>query len=224
MQKVIGFLAELKENNNREWFNNNRARYEESRDKMLFMTELLNAELSKFDPNIPIMNPKDCLFRIFRDVRFSNDKRPYKTNMGSYIAKGGRKSIQAGYYFHFEPGRCFVGGGIYMPQSEPLKVIRTAIYEAPEEFIQIIEDKSFRNYYPEIFGEKLKIAPKNFPKDFEHIALLRYKSYSFSHHIEDEVITGSGFVEYALSAFKELFKLNRFLNTALEKMKLLAAS
>ncbi len=218
MQKVLNFLTELKENNNKEWFNKNRKRYEESRDKMLFMTELLNNEISKFDQVIPVMNPKDCLFRIFRDVRFSKDKKPYKTNMGSYIAKGGRKSMYAGYYFHIEPGMCFVGGGIYMPQPEPLKAIRTAIYQTPEEFIQIVNNKTFKKYYSEIYGEKLKTAPKNFPKDFEHIDLLRNKSYAFSHKVNDEVVISDKFIGYAVSAFKQLHKINSFLNDALEKI------
>ena len=100
MKEVLRFLSELKENNNKEWFDENRKRYEESRKKVLFLTELINQEIAKFDPEIGIKNPKDCVFRIIRDVRFSNDKTPYKTNMGSFIAKDGRKSISAGYYMH----------------------------------------------------------------------------------------------------------------------------
>ena len=218
MQNVIHFLKDLRENNNREWFNKNRARYEDSKNKMLFMTELLNAELHKIDGDIPLMNPKDCLFRIFRDVRFSKDKSPYKTNMGSYITKGGRKSMYAGYYFHFEPCMSFVGGGVYMPQPEPLKAIRTAIYDSPEEFIQIIENKKFKSYFPDMYDDKLKTSPKNFPKDFEYVDLIKYKSFAFSHQIENEVVVGADFVTYAMSAFKELYKMNRFLNDALEKI------
>ena len=117
------------------------------------------------------MNPKDCLFRIFRDVRFSKDKRPYKTNMGSFIAKGGRKSMRAGYYFHIEPDGNFAGGGIYMPPSEPLKNIRTAIFENPETFIELTETKKFKKIFTEFHGEKLKTAPKGFPREFEYINL-----------------------------------------------------
>ena len=124
MDKVLQFLQELSENNNREWFNDNRERYEKSRDKIIFLTEVLINEIKKIDPEIAGINPKDCMFRIFRDVRFSKDKQPYKTNFGSFIAKGGRKSIYPGYYFHIEPNQSFVGGGVYMPQAEPLKAIR----------------------------------------------------------------------------------------------------
>ena len=93
MQEVLNFLSELKVNNNKEWFDQNRKRYEESRKKVLFLTELIIHEINKFDPEIGNQNPKDCVFRIFRDVRFSPDKTPYKINMGSFIAKGGRKSV-----------------------------------------------------------------------------------------------------------------------------------
>ena len=127
MLKVIQFLNELSENNNREWFQKNKKWYDESREKVLFLTEVVINEIRKFDPDVPLLEPKDCLFRIFRDVRFSHDKSPYKTNFGSFIAKGGRKSSYAGYYFHIEPSGSFVGGGIYMPAAEPLKAIRDYI-------------------------------------------------------------------------------------------------
>ncbi|HDR52626.1 MAG TPA: DUF2461 domain-containing protein, partial [Mariniphaga anaerophila] len=103
MEKVLQFLRDLTENNTRDWFEANRDRYTESRDKMLFVTEVLINEIRKFDPEIPALNPKDCLFRIFRDVRFSADKRPYKTNFGSFISARGRKSDYPGYYLHVEP-------------------------------------------------------------------------------------------------------------------------
>ena len=109
MKKVLQFLQELTENNNREWFNDNRKRYEESRDKIFFLTDVFINEIKKFDPEITGISPKDCVYRIFKDVRFSKDKLPYKTNFGSFIAKGGRKSPDAGYYLHIEPDEFFIG-------------------------------------------------------------------------------------------------------------------
>ena len=217
MEKVLQFLKTLSANNNREWFNENRGWYEESRDKVLFLTELLNNEIARFDPEVPPMDPKTCMFRIFRDVRFSKDKRPYKTNFGSYIANGGRKSSNAGYYFHIEPGQSFVGGGVYKPGSGQLKAVRSHIAQHPDEFLQIINDKNFKKYYPEIYDDKLKTAPKGFPKDHQHIKLLRYKSYVFSHKVENQILTEGKFVEYAVAAYKELGNLNIFLNQALEE-------
>ena len=217
MQEVMNFLSELKVNNNKEWFDQNRKRYEESRKKVLFLTELIIHEINSFDPEIGNQNPKDCVFRIFRDVRFSNDKTPYKINMGSFIAKGGRKSVGAGYYLHVEPGGSFVGGGAYCPPADSLKALRTEIFDHPEEFKQLIHSNSFRTTYPEMYEDKLKTAPKGFPKDFMDIDLLKYKSYAFTSRISDSDVTGEAFVGKIVAAFKELSPVNRFLNTAIEK-------
>ena len=217
MEKVIQFLQELSENNNKEWFHANRKRYEESRDKVLFITEVLINEIRKWDKNIPVMNPKDCMFRIFRDVRFSKDKRPYKTNFGSFIAKGGRKSMNPGYYLHIEPEGSFIGGGIYMPPAEPLKAIRNYIAEHAEEFRDIINDKEFKQVYPEMYDHKLKTTPKGFPKDHEYIHLLRYKSYVYSTNLKKDALLGENFVESIVVAFRQLYKVNVFLNEALDK-------
>jgi uncharacterized protein (TIGR02453 family) len=216
MIQVIQFLNELSENNNREWFQNNKKRYDESREKVLFLTEVVINEIRKFDPDVPFLEPKDCLFRIFRDVRFSNDKRPYKTNFGSFIAKGGRKSMHAGYYFHIEPSGSFVGGGIYMPAAEPLKAIREYITENGEEFLSIINNKNFKKVYPEMMEDKLKTAPKGFSPDHEFINLLRYKSFAFSSQLDKSQILADNYIEQLVYSFKILQPVNRFLNDALE--------
>ena len=215
MLQVIQFLQELSENNNREWFQNNKKRYDESREKVLFLTEVLINEIRKFDSDIPLLEPKDCMFRIFRDVRFSNDKRPYKTNFGSFIAKGGRKSIYSGYYFHIEPGGSFVGGGIYMPAAEPLKAIREYIAENGEEFSSIITDKKFKTIFPEMMEDKLKTAPKGYSPDHEFIELLRYKSFAFSSQLNKSQILADNYIEILVNSFKTLYPVNRFLNEAL---------
>jgi|WetSurMetagenome_2_1015567.scaffolds.fasta_scaffold31725_2 uncharacterized protein (TIGR02453 family) len=217
MEKILRFLTQLNLNNNKEWFHSNRKLYEESRDKMLFYTEVFINEIRKFDDGIPALDPKECLFRIFRDIRFSNDKRPYKTNMGSYIAKGGHKLVRAGYYIHIEPGASFAGGGIYLPPSEPLKAVRTAIYENPEEYIELTENENFKKIFTEFYGEKLKTAPQGFPKDFKYIGLLLPKSYAYGHQLDDSAITSDKFIETIVEVFRNLSKVNQFLNEALEK-------
>lgn len=217
MQQILNFLSELKENNNKEWFDQNRDRYQECRKKVLFLTELIIHEVGKFDPEIGAQDPKNCVFRIFRDVRFSNDKTPYKTNMGSFISKGGRKSVNSGYYLHIEPGASFVGGGSYCPPPDALKAIRTEIFDHPEDFKQIISKDSFRKVYSEMYDDKLKTAPKGFPKDFPDIDLLKYKSFAFGSTIDDSVVTSDAFVEKIVSSMKELYPVNRFLNTAIDK-------
>lgn len=216
MLQVVQFLQELSENNNREWFQKNKKRYDESRGKALFIIDVLINEIRKFDSDVPLLEPKDCLFRIFRDVRFSNDKSPYKTNFGSFIAKGGRKSIYAGYYFHIEPDGSFVGGGVYMPEAEPLKAIREAISENGDEFSGLINNPEFKKVFPEMMDDKLKTAPKGYSPDNEFIDLLRYKSFAFSSRITREEILSENYIEQLIRSFKILHPVNRFLNDALE--------
>ena len=217
MQEVLNFLSELKENNHKEWFDQNRDWYQQCRKKVLFLTEVLIQEVGKFDAEIGNQDPKQCVFRIFRDVRFSNDKTPYKTNMGSFMARGGRKSANAGYYLHIEPGGSFVGGGSYVPPADALKAIRTEIFDHSEDFKQLIQKESFRKIYPELYDDKLKTAPKGFPKDFSDIELLKYKSFAFGSTLSDSVVASDDFVQKVVSSMKELHPVNRFLNGAMDK-------
>ncbi|HPF51500.1 MAG TPA: DUF2461 domain-containing protein [Draconibacterium sp.] len=215
MEKVLHFLKELSENNNREWFQQNKKWYEESREKVLFLTDVLINEIGKFDHSIKGLQPKDCMFRIFRDVRFSNDKRPYKTNFGSFICSGGRKSMNPGYYFHLEPSGCFVAGGIYMPPAEPLRAIRSYLADHAEEFLEITQDSDFKASFPEMYDDQLKTAPKGFPKDHEYIDLLKYKSYIFSKTFNDKEVKSKEYLELMVEAFRTVSPLNQFLYTAL---------
>ncbi|WP_372774999.1 DUF2461 domain-containing protein [Mangrovibacterium sp.] len=219
MQALVQFLKGLKENNTREWFNDHRTEYETAKEQMLFFTEIMIQEIRKFDSDIPAMAPKDCLFRIFRDVRFSKDKNPYKTNMGSFIAPGGRKSEQGGYYIHFEPGSSFIGGGVWCPGPNVLRSIRQEIYEHPESFKEVIEDEDFKRFFPEIMGEQLKTAPKGFDKEFEDIQLLRYKSYAFGHEMNDDQVLAANLVDQTVAVFRQLSHVNRFLNDAIAKRR-----
>ena len=181
----------------------------------MFLTDVLINEIGEFDSAVRGVSPKDCIFRIFRDVRFLKDKVPYKTNFGSFIARGGRKSVYPGYYFHIEPNQSFVGGGIYMPQAEPLRAIRNYMAENAPEFKTIINDDDFKKVFPEMYDHQLKTAPKGFAKDHEFIELLRYKSFVFSHTIDNKNITSDDFLEQLVNAFKQLQKVNSFLSEAL---------
>lgn len=219
MQALLQFLKELKQNNNKEWFNDHRGEYETAKEQMLFFTEIMIQELRKLDSDIPALSPKDCLFRIFRDVRFSKDKSPYKTNMGSFIAPGGRKSEMAGYYVHFEPGSSFIGGGVWCPGPDVLRSIRREIYDHPDGFKEVLNDEDFSNLFPEIMGEKLKTAPKGFDKEFEDIDLLRFKSYAFGYSLDDRQVLSGDLVEQAVTVFRHLSHMNRFLNDAIGKRR-----
>ena len=175
---VMSFLKDLKKNNNREWFDENRERYKEAKEAFEVYVSVVMGEIQKFDKEAVNAAPKDCIFRIFRDIRFAKDKTPYKTNFGAYIARGGRKSPLAGYYIHFEPGSSMLAGGIYMPQPDVLKAIRTEIYHNIDEFREIIDHPSFVKHFGGIEGPRISTAPKGFPTDFKDIGLLQFKYYS----------------------------------------------
>lgn len=172
-------------NNNRNWFQENEERYKKARLDFEQFVESIIPMLKKFGEDIDDISAREYVFRIFRAVRFAKNINPYKTNFGSFISKGGRKSPYAGYYIHIEPDKTFVGGGIYMPESNILKAIRPEIYENIDEFMEIINDKTFKKYFPEIHGEKLVAAPKGFPKEFSDIDLLKHKHYAVVHKINN---------------------------------------
>lgn len=216
-KEVLEFLKELKEHNDRDWFHEHKGRYTSARKKVEEFLNRLIPLLKKFDPTLDMITAKDCLFRIYRDVRFSADKSPYKTNIGAYLARGGRKSPYAGYYVHIEPGSSFLAGGMYMPEAGLLRKIREEIYYNVDEYLEILEDETFRKYFGHIDDPgKLKSAPKGFDKDWPHIDLLRFKSYAVAHHVTDEQVKSADFLQYSEGVFRVLHKLNSFFNKTLD--------
>ncbi len=218
LQKAVDFLEQLKANNNREWFQANKSRYEEARGEFEQLVAMLIPVARDKDPDVDVIAPKECVFRIFRDVRFSKDKSPYKTNFGALIAKGGRKSPYAGYYLHLEPGASFIGGGAYMPEAQYLRAIRNEIFENTEDYQAIVAHAEFRKLFGEPVGEKLKSAPRGFPKDFPAIDLLKYKHYAVTHAVDDEFWFSENLTGEIGNLFSVLYSLNRFLNNAIGKV------
>ncbi len=216
--RLIKFLNELKENNNRDWFNDHKKEFTELKDQFETFVNQLIPKVKQLDGFNGSLSAKDCIFRIYRDVRFSKNKAPYKTHFGAYIADGGRKSPFAGYYVHIEPGGSFAGGGVYSPESAVLKELRYEIMDKTDEFKKIISVPAFKKVYPEIYGDKLKTAPKGFPKDFEEIELLKFKSYALVHSIDDKTIKSSGFEEYLLNLFKTAKPFNSFFNKVISEI------
>ena len=213
---VLDFLKALKKNNNRIWFEANKELYlKAKRNFEHFVLQLIQI-LKSVDPRIGSPEPKDCIFRIYRDVRFSKEKSPYKTNFGAFIGHGGKNLSRAGYYFHVEPGEIFISGGIYMPESPILKSIRDAIYDEPEVFKAIIINPEFKKYFSELSGEQLKTYPQGYPKDFPFIDLLKYKSYYVYRPINEKMLTSDTLAEEIRNAFIRIKPLNDFLNRAIE--------
>lgn len=215
-QKVFSFLSELKENNNRDWFQDHKNKYEKARDVVIEFTGKLIESIKQFDPDIGEQKPKDCLFRIYRDVRFSKDKSPYKTNIGSSIARGGKRRGDAGYYLHIEPRASFLAGGVYMPPAPMLKAVRKEIYYHSEDFKKIIEDDKFIKYFGALEGEKLKRPPKDFSADFDDVELLKYKSYVVIHNIDNELFYTDKLLPYSLEVFEAMKPLIHFINRGID--------
>ena len=217
MKEILDFLKDLEANNSREWFDQNRDRYDVTRKQFLVVAEKLIHDIRQFDDEVPVLNPKDCVFRIFRDVRFSKDKLPYKSNYGCFIARGGKKSGFAGYYLHIQPGECFLSGGIYMPPPEYLQAIRQEIYYHPKNYIDLIENKDFKTTYTLEYSDKLKTAPKGYPKDWEHLDLIKNRNYAFGHRVEEHELFAPDFLEKAIELYKIILPLNRYLNKAVDE-------
>ena len=216
-KSTLEFLKKLDKNNNKEWFDKNRTAFESAKKNIAEFTNELLKEMVKFEPSISSLIAKDCVFRIFRDVRFSKNKSPYKNNLGCYIAPGGKKSNYAGYYVHIQPnGQSFLAGGMYVPENDVLNKIRQEIDYNTIEFKKILEQKKFKALFGEIRGDKLKNPPKGYEKEHPEIELLKLKSFTVWHLLNDEALTQKDFVKKCAATFKELQKFNHFLNRAVE--------
>lgn len=211
-KRTFDFLVKLKDNNNRDWFQENKGWYQESKVDFETFVALIINEINKFHPELGIIDPKSAVFRIYRDVRFSKDKSPYKINMGAHMVPGGRKSGNAGYYFHLEPGGSFFAGGAHMPAPDRLKTIRKEIYENIDEFLSIIHNKSFSQYFAEIMDEKLVNPPKGFPPDFPHIELLKHKGYTVWKKLPDEIVLSDGLLQELAKGFRLMKPFIDFIN------------
>ena len=216
-KQTLSFLRALAINNNREWFAANRHKYESAKDDFNNCLKQTLTELTKYDTALKNLEPKDCVFRIYRDIRFSPDKTPYRTNLGAAINAGGKKIETAGAYLHIQPGnKSFFAGGRWMPDKETLRKIRQEIDYNSKEFKAILNEKEFKKYFGALENIALKKAPKDYPKNHPEIALLKYTSYIASMPLSDSLITSAKGVKEMGKAYKALLPLLKFLNRALD--------
>ena len=214
--ETIEFLKKLAKNNNREWFQANKKAFDAAQDNMTAFAGYLIGEIGKFDDAVASIDPKSCVFRIYRDVRFSKDKSPYKVNLGAYISPGGRKSMQPGYYFHVQPGSSFIAGGKHMPDSGECLKIRTTISTNTAEFLKIVDKKSFRDAFGQLHGDSLKSAPKGFDADHKAVEYLKLKEFmSWTEFKSDKLLTTPDFPKQLVKLTKEMYPLVAFLRKAL---------
>jgi uncharacterized protein (TIGR02453 family) len=215
-KSTLKFLSDLKQNNNRDWFLANKASYESAKKNFTdFVQELIN-NLSKFDKGLKGIEAKKCVFRINRDIRFSSDKSPYKSNMGASFSAGGKNSNQAGYYIHIEGNKGFLAGGRWMPEAAELAAIRQEIDYNTKAFKKILSAPDFVKFFGEISqDDKLKTAPKGYAKDHPELELLKLKSFIADHYFKANEITNPSFQNNCVTGFKTLMPLNAFLNKAI---------
>lgn len=210
---TLSFLKKLTKNNNREWFNENKNLYTQSQENVIIFLEDLIREMAGFDEELGKIDAKKALFRIYRDTRFSKDKAPYKTNFGASLGMG-KGSQKGGYYLHIEPGKSFLAGGIYMPESSVLKEVRKEISLYGDEFLKILNNKDFKKHFPELDqDDKLKKVPQGFEKEDPMAEYLKLKNFIVLYHLKDEEVLDKNAVKNMTRIFKLMKPFNDFLNT-----------
>ncbi len=214
---TLSFLKELTNNNNREWFADNKARHDQARENVLdFAAEVIKG-LAEIDSQIPAtLEAKNCVMRIYRDIRFSTDKTPYKTNFGAGISPNGKSFNGAGYYLHISPDECFVAGGAWMPERDQLKAIRQEIDYNAAGLKESLKEFNLQNGNAGLDKEhQLKTTPKGYAADHPEIELLRLKSFTLSKQITPAELTKSTGLVTVLDGFSTIYPFMLFLRNAL---------
>jgi uncharacterized protein (TIGR02453 family) len=214
-QSTLEFLSDLKTHNDRDWFNKNRKRYDDAKVNFEFFVQAFIDRMAQYDPILKGLEAKSCTYRINRDIRFSNDKTIYKTHLGAFIVKGGKKNGDrfAGFYFHVEPqGNSMIAGGAYIPPMPWLSAIREKIDEQGESLMKIIKNKEFTEYFENLEGESLKSAPKGYSRDHPFIELLKLKSFLVTKMISDREVVSRDCFDLVIGASRAMKPLNDFLN------------
>jgi uncharacterized protein (TIGR02453 family) len=215
LKAVLAFLRDLRENNNKAWFDSNRARYEQAREAFEYLVESLISELS---PGLDLkgISARDCIFRINRDIRFSKDKTPYKTHLSAEIAPGGRRSGNLGYYIHIAPDdESLIAGGLYTPTPEQLAKFREVIARDARPFKRLLSSKDFVRYFGSIEGERLSTAPQGYSRDHPEIDLLRLRQVTVVHHLTDKQVLAQDLPTHAIQIMKAMKPFNDYLNHVL---------
>jgi len=216
-KSTFSFLSLIKKNNNRDWFEKNKDKYLAAKDDMNRFIEELIKSFSSFDKSLADLKAKDCVFRIYRDVRFSKDKSPYKINMGASINAGGKAMEVAGYYIHVQPGKSFLAGGRWMPPAADVKKIRQEIDYNGKELRKILNNKDFKKYFGDMDEEyKLSRPPKGYDKNHPDIELLKLSSYLVLHDYSDKELLSKNFVKEVAKGAKIMKPFLDFLNTAVD--------
>lgn len=215
---TLQFLDDLKANNNRDWFLENKKRYEAvKKDYQQLVGDFLDA-MKPLDPSLEMLEVKNCTFRINRDIRFSKDKTPYKSHLGVWLSSGAKGMNRSGYYLHLEKGASFIAGGLYCPEAEDLKKMRKEIAYFHDDLEAILDEKNFKKEFKDFDrNEKnmLKNPPRGYEKEHPAIEFLKLKSFESSQRIDIAEVTKKDFVATMSKKLIALKPLNDFINRAL---------
>ena len=226
---TLPFFEELALNNNRPWFQAQKPRWEAIRKQFELFTQELLDQMSLLDPTLEGLTAKGCLYRIYRDTRFSNDKTPYKTHIACFLSSWGKKNSGVpGYYFQVGSEEayglkdaCNLGGGIFMPVPAALNAIRQEIFYCPEELLDIIGKASYKRYFGSEFftTKKLVRVPKGYPANWLYADLLKYKDYCTAYTMPEKYLADEDLSDRVIDVWRASLPLNRFLQRALEEVK-----
>ena len=223
MQTTFDFLSKLSHNNNRDWFQANKSEYNASHEEMIAFADQLLEEMNKHDV-IETPNGKKSLFRIYRDVRFSKDKSPYKTHWAGSIRRAG-DDRRGGYYFHIGLEEIFIMGGFFGPNAQDLLHIRNQLAQDSDPLREVLSSKQFKTTFNELLGEQLKTAPKGFEKDHPDIDLLRYKQFMVKVNFTRDQANSLDFPKALSDSFKAMRSffdcMTEFLTTDLNGISLI---
>lgn len=219
MKVILGFLKKLSANNNREWFMAHKDEYLEVKQKVENLTEKLIAAVASVDSEASRLTPSDCLYRIYRDTRFSTDKTPYKTHIGIFINPPyGKKSMTCGYYLHIEPGNCFFAAGTVCLPSPIVRAIRQSIYDEIDEYISIVESDEFREWFTTVGENPVKTAPRGFPKDWKYMNYIRPRDFVATAPMTETAMRSRTLPEDLLPVIRQAHRFNDFINYTITEL------
>ncbi|MDR2904559.1 MAG: DUF2461 domain-containing protein [Helicobacteraceae bacterium] len=218
---IFNFLKDLSANNSFDWMKANKNMYDQAKLECEMLVQELINKINLFDNSVKDLIPKNLIWMLNRDARFSNDKSPYNPSFRAHISIAGRNPIPAGYYLNIKPNNIFLGGGLFASQfPEATKLVRDYIVQNEKGFTKIIEERTFAENF-EIVGEKLKNVPKEYEKEHKYAEYLKHKSWDIEYHVQDKIfLDANKFIELSVEMFKYMKPFNDYLNKALKDFKI----
>ena len=216
MEAVLEFLRQLTLNNNKAWFDAHRERYKHLRASVVTLAHEVHAGLLEHDSGLVLCDPAKAVFRINRDVRFSQNKQPYKTNMGFWLSPGAKSAVAAGYYVHLDPQGSFIAAGIYMPPADALEKVRREIYYRGADLDQLLNATPIKKSFGMLEDHRLKTVPRGYDKEHPYMDYLRQKSFVLVQALENEALKQDRFGHYLAKQLAPAVPLVKFINEALE--------